>query len=109
MRKGLTGSASYPTIHLMTQPLSGNAGLHVRYEKAGLILDALPIPWNADAVIVEANVRKAPSRAQQDFTLRLPNAPAVPAELIAHPDKKAPLRVFFRIPAPAQTCTAEVH
>ena len=37
-------------------------GLHVRYEKAGLIFDALPIPWNADAVIVEANVR-VPSSA----------------------------------------------
>ena len=56
----------------MTPAPTGNAGLHVRYEKAGLILDALPVPFNADAVIVEANVRlpKKTPRVKADFTLR---------------------------------------
>ncbi len=90
---------------------SSNAGLHVRYEKAGLILDALPIPWNADAVIVEANVRlpaKA-SRAKADFTLRtVVDGPALSAELIAQENKTSRLRVFFRMAVPAQSCMAQV-
>src|SRR5271166_2342184 len=95
----------------MTLPTSTAAGLHVRYEKAGLVLDALPIPWNADAVIVEANVSLPSSapRDKQHFTLKLPgDAPAAVAEVILQPKKKAPARVFFRIPVPAQTCSAEV-
>jgi hypothetical protein len=120
---------------LPTSTAGGSAGLHVRYEKAGLILDALPIPWNADAVIVEANVRlpKGSPRDKQDFTLRLterpiregeapaeptrttarqeprpPDEAVVTAELIAPPTKQAPMRVFFRIPAPAQPAVAHV-
>jgi hypothetical protein len=95
----------------MTLPTSNAAGLHVRYEKAGLVLDALPIPWNADAVIVEVNVSlpKAGPRDKQDFTLKLStDAPPAVAEVILQPKKKAPARVFFRIPVPAQTCSAEV-
>ncbi|MBI3822059.1 MAG: hypothetical protein HY289_05185 [Planctomycetes bacterium] len=93
----------------MTLPTTNTAGLHVRYEKAGLILDALPIPWNADAVIVEANVRlpaRAP-REKHDFTLRTADdGPTLHAELIA---TQTPTRVFFRIPVPLQTCSAHVH
>ncbi|MBI2806410.1 MAG: hypothetical protein HYX68_15630 [Planctomycetes bacterium] len=96
----------------MTLPISRNAGLHVRYEKAGLILDALPIPWNADAVIVEANVRlpsKTP-RSKQDFVLQLSNGAApVPAELIMREKQHSALRVFFRIPPPPETCEATVR
>jgi hypothetical protein len=98
----------------MTLPTVQNAdppGLHVRYEKAGLILDSLPIPWNADAVIVEANVRLPANepRAKQDFSLRTAvDAPAVSAELIAQDSNQGPLRVFFRVSVPAQTCTVQV-
>src|SRR5437868_12927995 len=94
----------------MTIATTNTAGLHVRYEKAGLILDALPIPWNADAAIVEATVRlpaNAP-REKQDFTLRIgADASAAHAELIAGTGEGSS-RVFFRIPAPAQTCMAAV-
>jgi hypothetical protein len=99
----------------MTLPIpnaGGLAGLHVRYEKAGLILDALPIPWNADAVIVEANVRlpKESPREKQQFTLRLDGTAAVAiAELIAAPSKQTPMRVFFRIPTPSQSITTHVY
>src|SRR5205823_3093964 len=84
---------------------------HVRYEKAGLLFDALPIPWNADAVIVEANVRLAPSmlRDKQQFILRLSTgAPDIGAELTRQDSKNAPVRVLFRMPIPGQTCTAQV-
>src|SRR5271166_55761 len=95
----------------MTLPTSTAAGLHVRYEKAGLVLDALPIPWNADAVIVEANVSLPASapRDKQDFTLKLSSdAPPAVAEVILQAKKKGPARVFFRMPVPAQTCSAAV-
>jgi hypothetical protein len=99
----------------MTSPTLHNAdpsGLHVRYEKAGQIFDSLPIPWNADSVIVEANVRLPPNapRTKENFTLRMADdAPAVMAELIAKESKQTPLRVFFRVPVPAQTCTVQVR
>jgi hypothetical protein len=90
---------------------AGPSGLHVRYEKAGLILDSLPIPWNAHVVIVEANVRLPANtpRVKEDFTLRTAvETPPVKAELIAHSSKQTPMRVFFRIPVPAQTCNVQV-
>jgi hypothetical protein len=90
--------------------LYSSSGLHVRYEKAGLILDSLPIPWNADAVIVEANVRLPKGTPQkQDFTLQLSSgAPKIAAEVIGQDAQGKMQRVFFRLPPPAQTCRAEV-
>jgi hypothetical protein len=96
---------------LPTSPNAGPSGLHVRYEKAGLILDALPIPWNADAVIVEANVRlpAAVPREKQDFTMQFSTgAPTAWAEVLMQSTKHAPMRVFFRIPVPVQTCVARI-
>src|ERR1039457_793634 len=96
---------------LPTSNATGSAGLYVRHEKAGLVLDLLPIPWNADAVIVEANVRlpKGAVTGKQDFTLSTAgDGPAANAELIAQPTKKTPLRVFFRIPVPCQSCLVQV-
>jgi hypothetical protein len=86
-------------------------GLHVRYEKAGLILDALPIPWNSNAVIVEANVRlpKETPRDKQDFTLQVGDGNPIKAEMFVGPTKQAPMRVFFRLPVPSQSSTATVH
>src|SRR5262249_47289413 len=73
--------------------------------------DALPIPWNADAVIVEANVRlpAISERKKEDFTLQFSTGAATAwAEIVAQPNKQAPLRVFFRMPVPPQTCSAQV-
>src|SRR6202049_3168011 len=54
--------------------------LHFSYEKSGLKLDNQPIPGNAEAVVVEANVRLSAPAARQkdDFRLRL-GGPAGPA------------------------------
>lgn len=99
----------------MTLPSSqnpGQAGLHVRYEKAGLIFDSVPIPWNASAVIVEANVRlpaKAP-RAKQDFTLAWSADEArFPAELLVKESATSPLRIFFRVRVPSETRVAKIY
>jgi len=94
----------------MTLPRSTAAGLHVRYEKVGMILDSLPIPWNADAVIVEANVNPpaATPLDKQAFTLQLMDGTTASAEVILPSEKKKLARVFFRIPTPAQSAKATI-
>jgi hypothetical protein len=93
----------------MTAP-TAQSGLHVRYEKAGLILDQFPIPWNADAVIVEANIRlpKSGTADKQQFTLRLGAGAPEGAELVIEGKKGTPLRVLFRMPTPKQSTRAAV-
>ena len=88
---------------------AGSSGLHVRYEKAGLIFDALPIPWNADAVIVEASVKLPPACDKQQFTLQLSTGgPPLPAEILLPGKKRGPGRIFFRFRTPAQSGSVQV-
>ena len=95
----------------MPHQVSHDAGLHVRYEKAGLILDALPIPQSADAIILESNVRlpaDAP-REKQDFTLQCACHETPPfAELVMRDKSKRFLRVFFRLNVAAESSRAIV-
>jgi hypothetical protein len=86
-----------------------SSGLHVRYEKAGLIFDALPIPWNADAVIVEASVKLPAACDKQQFALQLSTGgPPLPAEILLPGKKHGPGRIFFRFRTPAQSCSVQV-
>ena len=80
---------------------------HFSYEKAGLILRDAAIPWNADAVLVEASL-KLPASVQRksDFTLRLPQGEQVQAENLRPEEGGERHRVFFRIAAPQMTCEA---
>jgi len=93
----------------MLPPTTTNAGLHVRYEKDGLILDSLPIPGNADAAIIEAMVRMpagAP-RQKQDFTLQWADCDArEQAELVVDSNVRKAARVLFRFPTPQTTVRA---
>jgi hypothetical protein len=85
--------------------------LHFSYEKAGLTIDNLPIPWNAEAVLVEANVRLSPSASRQktDFHLRLsPGSQAYPPELLRQDPGESAARLFFRLPVPRQSVSAEL-
>ena len=60
---------------------------HTRYEKAGLTLYGPPVPWNADALIVEILARLPPSARQRaDFTLRLPGREQVLADAVRPDD-----------------------
>ncbi len=87
-------------------------GLHVRYEKAGLILDALPVPTNADAVIVEANIKIAAkvNLDKRDFVLQ-PSDGAAPAmaEVITRDQARTHARIFFRIPTPNRDTKATIR
>src|SRR5437868_5396968 len=84
--------------------------MHFSYEKAGLTVDDQPIPWNAEAVVVEGLLRlQSPaSRRKSDFQLRIDRRETIPAESL-HKDEAADVhRVFFRLPAPKQATTVEM-
>ncbi|HJZ58259.1 MAG TPA: hypothetical protein VKE74_25175 [Gemmataceae bacterium] len=82
--------------------------IYTRYEKAGLSLYDLPVPWNADAVVVEVILRLPPAaRRKADFTLRLPGAePVVPESLRAEADDRH--RLLFRLPVPPAGTSGEI-
>jgi hypothetical protein len=83
--------------------------LHYRFEKAGLTLHEQPIPWNAEAVLVEALLRLPPAaRRKADFTLRLPGVEPVAADSLRREEADDRFRLTFRLPPPARTSFAEV-
>ena len=84
--------------------------LHYSYEKAGLTLHDQPIPWNAEAVLVEALLRLPAStgRRKADFHLRLPSQEPIPAEQLRRQENDDRYRVTFRLPPPGVTVTAEI-
>lgn len=82
--------------------------VHTRYEKAGLSLYDLPVPWNADAVVVEVLLRLPPvARRKADFVLRLPGRDPVPPEGL-RPEGEDRHRLLFRIPPPAASTAGEL-
>ncbi len=84
--------------------------LHYSFEKAGLTLHDQPIPWNAEAVLVEALVRLPASagRRKADFQLRVGRQEPALAESLRRQEGEERYRAFFRIPAPAESTTAEL-
>lgn len=81
--------------------------MHISYEKAGLTIDQPPIPWNAEAVLVEVAVR-ARSCRKDDFVLRVDGQVFV-AETLRKDPLGEPARAFFRIPVPARDTVAELN
>jgi hypothetical protein len=86
--------------------------LHFSFEKAGLTLENQPIPWNAEAVLVEALLRRLPagSRQKQDFHLVLGDrSQSIPVESMRQEEADGPFRLFFRFPVPACSTRAELR
>jgi hypothetical protein len=85
-------------------------GLHYSFEKAGLTLDRQAIPWNAEAVLVEAIVRlpHVTPEGLREFGLHLPGQPRIAAEA-SRPGDGGLTRVFFRLAVPSSTMPAEVR
>jgi len=85
--------------------------MHYSYEKAGLTVDNQIIPWNADAVLVECLLRLPIStgRRKTDFTLQLPNAPPIPTDSLRVEDGSDNCHLFFRLPVPTASTTAELR
>src|SRR6516165_8869328 len=84
--------------------------LHYSYEKAGLVLHDQPIPWNAEAVLVEAQLQMqtAAGRRKADFLLRLPGRELIVAEHLRRLDTDDRYRIGFRLPPPGITVAAEI-
>src|SRR5262245_35773750 len=92
----------WPLNRLGHQPQA----LNVSSDKAGLTIGDQPIPWNAEAVLVEASLRSsAPPRRKGDFALRLPGMDLIAADSLRMPDGEERQYVLFRIPPPATTTT----
>ncbi len=105
----LTDWAMTDLLHL-GRPRPTEQAVHTRYEKAGLTLYGPPVPWNADAVVVEVLARLPPAARQRaDFSLRLPGLDPVPADAVRPDDGEgARHRVFFRFAVPPESAVAEV-
>jgi hypothetical protein len=96
----------WPLYRMGTQPQA----LHYSYEKAGLTVHDQPIPWNAEAVLVEASLRLPTPAARRkiDFQLRLSGRPPINAENLRPQENDARYRLSFRLPPPTTTTTAEL-
>src|SRR5260370_7024965 len=95
----------WPLNRLGQQPQA----LHFSYEKAGLTIHEQPIPWNAEAVLVEVLLRPSSSpKRKGDFVLRLPSKDLIGADSVRMSEGGDRQHVLFRIPPPATTTTAEV-
>jgi len=83
--------------------------LYFRSEKGGLTLDNQPVPWSAEAVVVEALLRlPAAARRRGDFTLRVPGFDPIPAEILKADEAGQRHRLYFRFPVPKATGTCEL-
>lgn len=82
--------------------------LHYSFEKAGLTLHGQPIPWSAEAVLVEVALRlQAAHRRKGEFQLRVGTQPPILAESLRQEEHDR-YRLFFRLPAPKQSTTGEL-
>ncbi|MBO0698416.1 MAG: hypothetical protein J2P46_08485, partial [Zavarzinella sp.] len=83
--------------------------LYFRSEKGGLTLENQPVPWSAEAVVVEALLRLPPAaRRRSDFSLRVPGFEPIPADVLRADEAGHRHRLFFRLPVPKATGTAEL-
>jgi hypothetical protein len=84
--------------------------LHHSYEKAGLIVHDQPVPWNAEAVVVEGcvSVRAAPMRRKGDFQLQVGDGEPLAPESLRREAGGDRQRLFFRFPPPAESTTIEL-
>ena len=85
--------------------------LHFSFEKAGLTLREGPIPWNADAVTVEAIVRVPTISAEvrDAFSLHLPGREPIAAEALRPAETSGQARLFFRFAVPPKTVFADLR
>ncbi len=96
----------WPFYRISPQPQA----IHYSYEKAGLTVHDQPIPWNAEAVVVDARLRlpQSAGRRKSDFQLRLAGRDPVPADDLRRQDPDNHYRLTFRVDPPGVTTTAEV-
>lgn len=83
--------------------------VRVGHDTGGRTRLELPVPWAADAAVVEVVLRLPPAaRRKVDFTLQFPNAPRVAAEAV-RPEADDRHRITFRFPVPPTSVIAELQ
>jgi hypothetical protein len=83
--------------------------VHVSAELAGLVLSNQPVPWNAEAVIVEAGLRlPAGARRKDDFALHLPNRQPLRPDALHMDGPGDRHHIVFRFPMPGGPTVAEL-
>src|SRR5436190_2547720 len=89
---------------------SRSQAIHYRYKRAGLVVAEQPVPWNAEAVVVEALLRLAPrsTARKTDFRLRLAGMEPVPAEAFRRVEGEENHRVHFRLAPPGRETSADL-
>ena len=96
----------WPLYRIGPQPQA----LHFSYEKAGLTVHDQPIPWNAEAVLVEAPLRlpPAPAAARPTSSSACRASDPSPPRQLRRQEADDRYRLFFRLPPPGATATAEL-
>jgi hypothetical protein len=84
--------------------------LHYSYEKAGLTVHDQPVPWNAEAVLVEGCVSlgATATRRKGDFRLRVGLGEPLAPESLRRQDGEDRHRLFFRLPPPSESTALEL-
>jgi hypothetical protein len=97
---------NWPLRRNFTQPQV----IHYSWERAGLVVVSQPVAWCAEAVRVEALVRLLPSlgRNKSDFTLRIGDGEAFPAEQLRRVEGEDRYRIGFRFAPPPATSVVEL-
>jgi hypothetical protein len=97
-------------------PLQRLGGPEVRsiqfgYEKAGLVVHNEPVPWNAEAVFVEASVVFPPKTVwrKSDFQLRLQGRPPFIPISIQPGDEEQDVKILFRFVPPQCETSAKLY
>jgi hypothetical protein len=104
----LTHKLARPFLRLSGPKLRA---LRFRYEKVGLTVADEPIPWNAEAVLVEAVVWLPPGTVprKSDFQLRTPDhVPRIAVALDPDSEQDA-VHVVFRLPPIQGQTWAAIH
>ena len=79
----------------------------VGFERGGVVYWEAPVPWTADAAVLDAQLRlPLAARRKTDFALRLPNA-TFAADALRH-EAGDRFRVSFRFPVPPDTVRADL-
>ena len=86
-------------------------GLHLSYEKAGLLVRQQPIPWNADSVSVDALIHFPTGivRRKTDFQLRIRNQVPIGAVTLHRHEENDLFRLQFRFPTPRLSTPIELY
>ena len=83
--------------------------VHLGYDAGGQTHMEQPVPWSADAAVVEVVLRlPLAARRKGDFSLLVSGHSPIPAEAI-RPDTEECHRISFRFPVPALSTVAELQ